>query len=86
MPELKSLKSVDALLDDIRLLGHEQYELLQAIRAIIKTKFKPLTEEVKYCGNLIFMPRPLRQDRHKPRTDTHEYVHDIQRLTQTTRA
>jgi hypothetical protein len=69
MPEPKSSHSLDALLDEVRSLGHEQYELVQAICAIIKKKFKPLTEEVKYGGNLIFMLGPLRQDHEKPRTD-----------------
>jgi hypothetical protein len=49
----KSIKPVDALLDDIRLLGQEQYDVVQAIRAIVKKKFKPFEEEVKHGGILI---------------------------------
>jgi hypothetical protein len=30
----KSLKLVDALVDDIRLLNQEQYDVVQAVRAI----------------------------------------------------
>jgi hypothetical protein len=52
MPEPKSSHSLDALLDEVRLLGQEQYELVQAICAIIKKKVKPFTEEVKYGGIL----------------------------------
>ncbi len=48
----KPIKSVEALLEDIRLLGQEQYEVVQAIRAIVKKKFKPFAEEVKYGGIL----------------------------------
>lgn len=48
----KSIKSVDALLDDIRLLGQEQYDVVQSIRAVVEKKFKPFAEEVKYGGIL----------------------------------
>lgn len=36
--------------------------------------------------SLIFVPGALRQDRDKPRTDPPEYVRDIQRLAQATKA
>ena len=45
-------KSVDALLQDIRILSEEQYETVQAVRALAKKLIKPLTEEVKYGGIL----------------------------------
>jgi hypothetical protein len=48
----KSPKSVEDLLNDIQLLGSERYELVTSIRDIIKKKFKPFSEEVKYGGIL----------------------------------
>ncbi len=45
-------KSIDTLLSDIRLLGEERYEMVQAVRALVKKKFKPFAEEVKYGGIL----------------------------------
>ncbi|OQX06803.1 MAG: hypothetical protein BWK76_25710 [Desulfobulbaceae bacterium A2] len=45
-------KSVEALLEDIRFLGEERYATVQAVRALVKKLFKPLTEEVKYGGIL----------------------------------
>jgi hypothetical protein len=48
----KSPKSVEDLLNDIQLLGSERYELVTAIREIVKKKFKPFSEEVKYGGIL----------------------------------
>lgn len=45
-------KTVQALLDDIRLLGDEQHSLVESVRALV-TKTVPLTsEEVKYGGIL----------------------------------
>lgn len=45
-------KSVQALLEDIRLLGEEQYQIVEAVRALVKKTVKPVTEEVKYGGIL----------------------------------
>lgn len=45
-------KSVDALLQDIRILSEERYETVQAVRALAKKLIKPLSEEVKYGGIL----------------------------------
>ena len=45
-------KTVQALLDDIRLLGDEQYSLVESVRALIKKTFPSISEEVKYGGIL----------------------------------
>lgn len=45
-------KSVDALLADIRLLGEEQFQIVQAVRTLTKETIQPLSEEVKYGGIL----------------------------------
>jgi hypothetical protein len=45
-------KSIDALIADIRQLGEERYEIVQAVRALVSKKFKPFSEEVKYGGIL----------------------------------
>ena len=45
-------KSVDALVEDIRLLSEERYAIVQAVRALVKKTIKPLAEEVKYGGIL----------------------------------
>jgi len=45
-------KSVQELLDDIRLLGDEQITLVESVRKIIKTTFPSVAEEVKYGGIL----------------------------------
>lgn len=46
-------KDVQALLDDIRLLGDEQHSLVESVRALVKKTFPSATEEVKY-GGIIF--------------------------------
>jgi hypothetical protein len=46
-------KSIEALLEDIRLLGEEQFQIVEQIRSLTKKTVKPLTEEVKY-GGIIF--------------------------------
>lgn len=43
-------KSIEALLEDIRLLGAEQHLIVQAVREQLKQQISPLTEEVKYGG------------------------------------
>ena len=45
-------KSVDALVEDIRILSEERYATVQAVRALVKKSVKPLAEEVKYGGIL----------------------------------
>jgi hypothetical protein len=45
-------KSVEALLEDIRLTSEDLYETVQAVRRLVKKLAKPLSEEVKYGGIL----------------------------------
>ena len=45
-------KTVQALLEDIRLVGEEQFQIVEAVRALVKKTIKPLSEEVKYGGIL----------------------------------
>jgi len=45
-------RSVQSLLDDIRLLGPEQIELVEAVRAAVKAAMPDVTEAVKYGGIL----------------------------------
>jgi hypothetical protein len=45
-------KSVQTMLEDIRLLGEEQYEIVAAVRDLVKKNFKRVAEEVKYGGIL----------------------------------
>lgn len=45
-------KSLQALLGDIRLLGGEQYLIVEAVRALVKSSFPDTLEEVKYGGIL----------------------------------
>jgi hypothetical protein len=45
-------KSVEALLEDIRLMSEDRYETVEAVRALFKKLNKPLSEEVKYGGIL----------------------------------
>ena len=47
-------KSVQALMDDIRLLGDEQYSLVKSVRALVKTTFPSILEEIKY-GGILFL-------------------------------
>lgn len=46
-------KSVQTLLDDIRLLGDIQLETVEALRALVRRTIAPLEEEVKY-GGIVF--------------------------------
>ena len=46
-------KSIEVLLQDIRLLGEEQFQIVEAVRALMKRSIKPLSEEVKY-GGIVF--------------------------------
>jgi len=45
-------KSIAALLEDIRLLGEDQFQMVEAVRALVKQTVQPLSEEVKYGGIL----------------------------------
>jgi hypothetical protein len=45
-------RSVQALLDDIRLLSEDQHALVQSVRELARKTFKPVDEEVKYGGIL----------------------------------
>lgn len=45
-------KTVQALLDDIRFLGNEQYSLVESVRALVKKTFLSVSEKVKYGGIL----------------------------------
>ena len=45
-------KTVQALLDDIRLLGNEQYSLVESVRTLVKKTVPSISEEVKYGGIL----------------------------------
>ncbi|GAA4811010.1 hypothetical protein GCM10011365_13630 [Marinicella pacifica] len=45
-------KSLQALLSDIRLLGGEQYSIVEAVRTLVKASFPDMVEEVKYGGIL----------------------------------
>lgn len=47
-------KTVAALLEDIRLLGEEQFQIVEAVRTLVKKQktIQALSEEVKYGGIL----------------------------------
>ena len=45
-------KSVQQLLDDVRLLGGEQISIVQTVRSLVKETIPSVTEEVKYGGIL----------------------------------
>ena len=45
-------KTVQELLDDTRLLGEEQFQIVEAVRALARENIKPLAEELKYGGIL----------------------------------
>ncbi|WP_338848232.1 DUF1801 domain-containing protein [Massilia sp. W12] len=52
MPTAKVKQSVPALLDDIRLLKPQIYEIVEAVRALAQASLENLSEEVKYGGIL----------------------------------
>lgn len=52
-------KTVDALLDDIRLLGDEQYALVMSVRTLVKAVIPSVSEEVKYGGILFSADVPF---------------------------
>ena len=43
-------KTVQDLLHDVRLLGEDQFQIVFAVREMMKQRVKNLTEEVKYGG------------------------------------
>ena len=45
-------RSVQALVDDIRLLSEDQHALVQSVRELARKAPKPFAEEVKYGGIL----------------------------------
>jgi hypothetical protein len=45
-------KSVQSLVEDIRLVSETNYEIVEAVRALVKKTFKSTSEEVKYGGIL----------------------------------
>jgi hypothetical protein len=45
-------KSVQDLLEGIRLVSEQNYQLVEAVRALVKSTFESTTEEVKYGGIL----------------------------------
>ena len=49
---MTTAKSIDMLLQDIRLIGVERHDTVQAVRTLVKKLVKPLSEEVKYGGIL----------------------------------
>lgn len=46
-------KSIQDLLNDIRLLGERQHSLVEAVRELVKSTVRPTSEEVKY-GGIVF--------------------------------
>lgn len=46
------MTSPEALLADIRLISEERHDTVQAVRALVRRLFLPLTEQVKYGGIL----------------------------------
>jgi hypothetical protein len=45
-------KSVQSLLEDIRFVSEQNYEIVEAIRTLVKNTFESTSEEVKYGGIL----------------------------------
>ena len=45
-------KSVQKLLEDIRLVNEQNYEIVEAVRALVQKTFETTSEEVKYGGIL----------------------------------
>lgn len=50
---------ISKLLDDIRLLGAERFELVQTLRKVILGLDSAITEEVKYGGFLFSAEKPF---------------------------
>jgi hypothetical protein len=45
-------KSVQTLLEDIRLVSEQNYEIVEAVRGLVRKTFETSSEEVKYGGIL----------------------------------
>lgn len=45
-------KSIQSFVEDIRLVSETNYEIVEAVRALVKKTFKSTSEEVKYGGIL----------------------------------
>ena len=45
-------KSVQSLIEDIRLVSEKNYEIVEAVRALVRKTFESSSEEVKYGGIL----------------------------------
>jgi hypothetical protein len=45
-------RTVEALLQDIRLLGEDQFQVVQAVRTLVTRTLGPTVEEVRYGGIL----------------------------------
>lgn len=45
-------KSVQLLVEDVRLVSETNYQIVEAVRALVKKTFKSASEEVKYGGIL----------------------------------
>jgi hypothetical protein len=43
-------RNLHALLDGIRFLGHEQYSIVESVRALVKSSFPDTVEEAEYGG------------------------------------
>lgn len=49
-------RSVDSLLEDVRLLGENLHDTVQVVRATVRRAIDPLSEDVKY-GGIVFSSR-----------------------------
>ena len=45
-------KSVQTLLEDIRLVSEERYQIVEAVRGLVRAQCQPFAEELKYGGIL----------------------------------
>lgn len=54
-----TLDRVSQLLEDIRLIDHERFELVQALRELIRSLDPSVSEEVKYGGILFSAGKPF---------------------------
>ena len=45
-------KSVQSLLEDIRLVSEQNYQIVEAVRVLVRQTFEGVSEEVKYGGIL----------------------------------
>lgn len=52
-------KSVQTLLEDIRLVSEDRYAVVEAVRDLVKKTFKTVSEEVKYGGILFASDIPF---------------------------